>query len=229
MKYLKFIILLCLPALMLSCNDDEQVRAAEALRAQKYNDSILTIINKNWKFNIPPVTPKVKAKIDGWNEWQQFKAELADKPTGSLNAYRGKVKAIAEKAEELNKTIPPFFNQPQMRSRLGVLMTKVRSLYTYIDLTVVQEKKVIQYINEISKETTSIQNQMDEMVRFSEIPMEKGEEELLMALDTVRMANPDMIPEAEKQPAPAKPKKMDSKKLKPFAPPLKELKPKTEN
>lgn len=229
MKYLKFIILFCVTVFILSCSDDEKIRAEEALRAEKYNDSILTIISENWKFNIPSVTPKVKDKINGWNEWQQFKGELADKPTGSLNAYRSKVKAIAEKAEELDNTLPPFFDKPQLRSRISVLMTKVRSLYTYIELNVVQEKKVIQYINEITKETISLQNQMDEMVRFSEIPMEKGEQDLLKALDTVRMANPDMIPQEEKKPELNTTRKIVPKNLRTFTPVRRDLKPKTKN
>ena len=41
----------------------------------------------------------------------------------------------------------------------------------------------------------NLQNQFEEIVRKSEIPKEIGEEQMLRALDTSRMANPDIMPD----------------------------------
>jgi hypothetical protein len=195
MKYLKLIILCCVPVLLFSCKDDEQQRLAETIRTEKHNDSILKIISNNWKFNVPPVSPKVAEKLGSWNEWEQYKNELFQKPTGSLNAYRQKTKNLVNKAGQLRNNIPPFFDKPQVRSRISVLTTKMKSLCTFISLDIIQDKKVTVLINEITHEMTSLQNQFDEIVRFSEIPKEVGEEEMLRALDTVRMANPGAQPQ----------------------------------
>jgi hypothetical protein len=195
MKYLSLFILCILSSAFLSCEDDGRAQQAEELRTQRYNDSILKIISSNWKFDVPPPVPKVQQLITGWNEWHQFKNELSQKPGSSLDAYRQKSKNLAEKANDLNNNIPAIFDRPHVRSRIAVLNTKVRSLYTYINLNVAQDKKVLALLKDITRETISIQNQFDETVRKLEIPKETGEAEMLRALDTVRMANPDMQPQ----------------------------------
>lgn len=167
------------------------------LKAQKHNDSILKIISSNWKFNIPTPNAKVQQELASWTEWHQFKDELAQKPAGSLSAYKHKVNELAESAEQLRNNIPPDFDKPQVRSRIGVLITKVRSLYTYLNLNVAQDKKVVSLINEVNRETISLQNQFDEIIRRSEIRKEAGEEEMLRALDTVRRANPEAQPQPQ--------------------------------
>lgn len=189
-------MLSCFSVLLFSCKEDEQQRQAATLKAQKVNDSILKVISSNWNFNVPPVTPKVASHIGSWNEWAQFNNELSQKPTGSISAYRTKTKNLVNKADLLKNNIPAFFDKPQVRSRIGVLTTKVKSLYTYINVDVIPDKKVISLIKEVTHEMTSLQNQFDELVRFSEIPKEFGEEEMIKALDTVRRANPDAIPSA---------------------------------
>lgn len=188
---LNYIVLGFLSILFLSCNDDDRVRQAEVLKAQKYNDSIVKIIGSRWKFDIPQVTPKVQPRIADWQEWQNFMRELQDKPKNSIDAFKAKADNLADKSDQLQNNIPEVFNKPQVKSRIGVLTTKVKSLYTYINLNVAQDKKVVALIGEIATEVNSIQNQFDEIIRFSEIKREFGEEEMLRALDTVRMANPE--------------------------------------
>jgi len=207
MKYIPVIILFSF--LLLSCEDDAKLRQAETLRTEKMNDSILKIISNNWKFDIPPATPKVAERIAQWNDWQQFKAELAQKPTGNIVAYRQKTKNLVNKADNLKNSIPEFFNKPQVRSRMGVLVTKIKSLYTYMGIEVVPDKKVTEILREITRETAAIQYQFDELVRISEIQKEFGEEEMIRALDTTRMANPDAMqpePAATQPPLLLKPK-----------------------
>jgi len=181
--------------MLFSCKDDDAKRQAETVKTAKLNDSILKVISENWRFNIAPLNPKVEERLSGWNEWQQFNDELAQKPVGSLNAYREKTKTLVTKTELLKTGLPAFFDKPQVRSRISVLDTRMKSLYTYISLDIIPEKKVIQLIGEITHEVTSLQNQMNELIILNEVPKEMGEDEMLKAMDTVRMANPDMMPQ----------------------------------
>jgi hypothetical protein len=194
MNYLRILLFLCISAAVISCQDDDRQRRAETLRTIKQNDSILKIISNNWKFDVPPLRPEVALRVSTWNEWQQFNNELAQKPTGSLRAYRQKTKTLVTRAEKLRDNIPLFFNKPQVRSRIGVIITKIKSLYTYINLEVIPDKKVTALLAEVTSETVSLENQL-------EIPKEFGEEEMLRALDTVRHANPGALPQAS-QPQP---------------------------
>ena len=187
-------MLCCTAVLLFSCKDDEAQRRAETVKTAKQNDSILKVISENWRFNVAPVSPKVAEYLNPWNEWRQYIDEISQKPTGSLTAYKEKTKNIVSKSQQLNNNIPAFYNKPQLRSRIAVLITKTQSLSTYINVDVIPDKKIISLIKEITHETTALQNQMDELVRKSEIPKETGEDEMLKALDTVRMANPDMLP-----------------------------------
>lgn len=197
MKYLKLTILFCLSALIFtSCEDDDKERQAQVARALKQNDSILKKINNNWRFDIPTPTPKVQERIASWNEWQQFRNEMNVKPAANISAYKQKVKSMATRADQLKNNIPPFFDKPAVRSRISVLITKTKSLYTYINISVIPEKKVVSLINEITKETTSLQNQLNEIIVFSEIPTDVREEEMLKELDTTWHTNPDIMNQA---------------------------------
>jgi hypothetical protein len=203
MKYIKIVLLLGLFTTLFSCQDDEKERIAETQRTQKQNDSILKVISANWKFDVPSPTPAVAQRISKWNEWEQFNNELKQKPTGTaITAYLQKTKTLVTKADLLKNNVPAFFSKPQVRARMGVLITKIKSLYTYINIETIPDKKVIAIIGEITHEMTALQNQFDEIVRISEIPKEEGEQEMLKALDTTRMANPDaMIPRLGAPPA----------------------------
>jgi len=196
MKYLKFVVLFGLCISLFSCQDDSEKRIAETQRTLKQNDAILKIINSNWKFTVPSPAPKVAGRIAAWNEWQQFATELRQKPTGTINAYLQKSKTLVNKADALKNNLPAFFDKPQVRSRIGVLVTKIKSLYTFISIENIPADKVVKIIGEISHEVDALQNQLDELVRISEIPKEEGEVEMLQrARDTTRLANPGTMPE----------------------------------
>lgn len=201
MKYLKTLLFLVLSVTMLSCQDDDKQRIAETQRTLKQNDSIIKVISANWQFNVPAPTPKVAQRISTWNEWSQFNTELRQKPSGNaINAYLQKTKTLVKRADLIKNNIPVFFNKPQVRARMGVLITKIKSLYTYMNIETIPTKKVITIIGEITHEMGALQNQLDEIVRISEIPKEQGEAEMLRALDTTRMANPEaMIPKMTPQ------------------------------
>lgn len=193
--------MLSLTLLMASCADDDAKRRAETLRSEKHNDSVLKMLGNNWRFDVQDVTPNVTRRVSTWNEWQQFKSELEQKPAGTLSAYRQKTKSLVKRADDLRNNIPLFFDKPQVRSRIGVLITKIKSLHTYVNIDAIPEARIRQLTGEIAKETNSLQNQLDELIRISEIPREMGEEEMLRALDTVRMANPDIQPQPATTPA----------------------------
>ncbi len=195
MKCTLFIITAFLSFTLLSCQDDEKQRLAEAKKTEQRNDSILKVVGSNWHFDVPPPTKKVKDQIDDWSQWQQFTNELSQKPTGTLTAYKQKAENLINKVAEVKTTIPPLFDEPQVRGRLTVLDTKIKSLYTYMTLDVVQCDKVLLLIGEITEETVALHKQFDEIIHISEIPKEIGEEQMLRARDTTRMANPDNIPQ----------------------------------
>ncbi|QYJ69216.1 hypothetical protein [Flavobacterium litorale] len=207
MRYTLFILTAFLSLALASCADDNEKRLAEALEAEQRNDSILKVISSNWQFDVPEPTKKVKERTSDWNEWKQFRAELDQKPTGILTAYQQKTEKLIKEIGDLKTSIPPFFNEPEVRSRIAVLDTKTKSLYTYITLNAVQCDKVIPLIDEIAHETAAIQAQLDELIRISEIPTEIGEAQMLRARDTLRMANPETAP----QPSILPPKAVDLK------------------
>jgi hypothetical protein len=184
---IKSSLLLLSSVLLFSCNNKEE-RMVDSGKAEKHNDSVFAIINQNWKFNIPPVHPKVQANIKSWQEWRVFNQELQQKPKGTLNAFRLKAKNLSAQADMLSIKIPKMFNKPAVKSRISTLNTKLKSLETYISLQYIPTQKVIPIIQEISTEVISIQNQMNEIIVKSEIPKEEGEVIMLQALDTTRHA-----------------------------------------
>ncbi|MGX7667306.1 hypothetical protein [Flavobacterium pedocola] len=180
-------VLLLLSTVFFSCNDKED-RMADSERASKHNDSVFTVISRNWKFNTAPVNPKVQAHIHRWNEWRVFNQELHQQPKSSLNAFRIKSKNLSTRVDSLTNNIPGLFDKPAVRARISTLQTKIKSLETYMNLQFIQTNKVLQLLPEISFEVTSIQNQMSEIIIKSEIPKEEGEMIMLQALDTARHA-----------------------------------------
>lgn len=184
---IKSLLLLALSFCIFSCTDKEE-RMADSNKASKHNDSVFAVINKNWKFNIPPAHPKVQSQIAGWKQWRLFNTELQQKPKSSLTAFRIKAKNLSARADSLSLAIPKTFDKPAVKSRISTLNTKLKSLETFISLEYIPIEKVTKIIGEIASEVQSIQNQMSEIIVKSEIPREEGEEFMLQALDTTRNA-----------------------------------------
>jgi hypothetical protein len=67
-----------------------------------------------------------------------------------------------------------------------VLTTKINSLNLYINLNDIPDQDVIALISDINIELTSLQVQMGEIVRKSQIPKEEGEADMIRMLDTAR-------------------------------------------
>jgi hypothetical protein len=178
---LLFLVLLA----QFSCKNNDE-RVADNLRDAKKKELIFTTINKGWIFFDKPINTTSEANMKTWPAWRVFMDELSVKPKKTITAFQKKAKTLSSKAMALNANIPPQFDTPQIRSRIATLITQVRMLDLYINLDKVSDKKVTELVAEINLELVSLQRQMDKIVEKSKIPMEVGESELLMMLDTTR-------------------------------------------
>jgi hypothetical protein len=192
----KLTLLFLVLFMQFSCKNDNEQRLADTLRDTKKKELIFSTINKSWVFYDTPINTTSQATLSTWTEWRAFMNELSGKPKKTIGAFQKKAKALSTKVMALNINIPYQFDTPQIRSRIGTLITQVRMLDLYINLDNVSDKKVIKQVSEINIELVSLQRQMDKIVEKSKIPLEVGESELLMMLDTTRAiqsGNP-MIP-----------------------------------
>lgn len=171
---------------LVSCNDDVERRKIENARDLKKKEVVFAKIDKAWNFNTNPINPVSGTLAVSWTEWRVFLNELAQKPKSTIDAFRKKAKTLSQKAAELNKKIPVQFNKPEIRSRIAVLETKINSLNLFINLNDIPDNKVIAAISDINAELTSLQMQMGEIVRKSQIPKEEGEADMIRMLDTAR-------------------------------------------
>ena len=177
-----------------SCKNDTEKRLVETQKDAKKKELIFSNINKAWIFNATPINATSQANTLSWNEWRLFLAELEQKPKKTIGAFQKKSTEISKKAIALNDNIPTEFNKPQIKARISILITKIKMLDLYIHLKDVPDQKVIALIPEINTELASLQNQMDQLVQKSKIPLEEGESDLIKMLDTSR-AIPNVKPD----------------------------------
>src|SRR6187431_1669054 len=181
----KVLLLFLVILIQFSCKDNDE-RLADNLKDAKKKELIFKTIDKGWNFMDSPINTVSEATLKTWPEWRALMAELSIKPKKTITAFQKKSKTLSNKVMALNNNIPAQFNTPQIRSRIATLITQVRMLDLYINLDKVSDKKVTQLVAEINLEMVSLQRQMDKIVEKSKIPMEAGESELLMMLDTTR-------------------------------------------
>ena len=176
-----------LPLIMLfSCQNDNEIREKERLKNIEKSEKIFDKINKSWEFNDVRSSEEVRAILKNWNEWNDFSRELSQKPKSSINAFRKKAIALSKKAEDLNKNIPEKFNNPQVKSRISIIVTQLRSLDLYINLDQIPAEKVISLIPSVNKGMQSLEAQFQEILRKEKIPLEQGEADMIRMLDTTR-------------------------------------------
>ena len=181
--------------MLASCNDDE-TRKVENARDLKKKEAVFANIDKTWNFNTQPTNATSQSLSVSWPAWRIFLGELSQKPKSTIGAFRAKAKVLTKKAADLQSTIPAQFNRPEIKSRIAVLQTKVNALNLYINLSEIPDKKVVAAISDINTELISLQMQMGEIVRRSQIPTEEGEADMIRMMDTAR-AIPN-IPTPEK-------------------------------
>jgi hypothetical protein len=185
MKY-KISLFLLLVFVLNSCQNDNEKRLAENLKEAKKNEKIFNNINKAWVFIDEPINEASEKNVSSWNEWREFLKELGEKPRKTIGAFQKKSTAISKRAIALNNNIPAEFNQPQIKSRISILITKVKMMDLFIHLSTIPDEKVTFLIGEINKELVSLERQMDKIVEKSKIPKEEGEADFLRMLDTTR-------------------------------------------
>lgn len=185
MKY-KLAVCCSLILVLFSCKNEDQKRIAENRKEVQKKEVILSNIQKGWIFYDTPVTEASENSLSSWNEWRIFLAELAQKPKKTITAFQQKSKSLTKKVMALTVQIPVQYDKPQIRSRIGALITKVQMLDLYIHLDNIPDKKVTQLVAEINLELVSLQRQMDKIVEKSKIPIEEGESDMLKMMDTAR-------------------------------------------
>ena len=183
-----------------SCKNENEKRQAESIKDIKKKELIFSNIEKAWVFNVKANPSTSQAGTNSWKEWNSFLAELELTPKKTIGAFQKKSTELSKKVMALNDFIPADYNNPQMKSRIAILITKVRMLDLYIHLKDIPDQKVIDLIPEINTQAVALQNQMNKIAIKSKIPLEEGESELLNMLDTARA-----IPNTP-QPAPNTPR-----------------------
>ena len=186
---------------LISCSDDSEKRAIENARDVKKKKVVFTNIDKAWKFNTQSLNGTTEALAVSWNEWRVFLNELSQKPQSTIGAFRKKAKTLSLKVLDLNNNIPIIYSKPEVKSRIAVLTSKINSLNLYINLADIPDQKVTALIGEINIELASLQRQIGEIVRKSQIPKEEGELDMIRLLDTTRAVptKPVIVPETPRK------------------------------
>ncbi|WP_418264496.1 hypothetical protein [Flavobacterium faecale] len=178
--------LLCTVVLLFSCQDNNQKRIAENKKETARKELIFSTIEKGWVFYDTPINETTEETVKTWNELRLFLEELSKKPKKTIGAFQQKATAISKAAMNLNNNIPLQFDKPQIKSRIAVLITKVRMMDLFIHLDKIPSEKVVQLISEINRELATLQREMDKTVEKNKIPLEEGESELKRMLDSTR-------------------------------------------
>ena len=183
---LKVVSLLLFAALILSCQNDNQERIAEQKKEAKKREVIFNNINAAWQFNIPSMESGAQAVATSWTEWRNFVNEINLKPKSTIGAFQRKAETLSKKATDLHNNIPFKYNIPAIRSRISVLITKIKTLDLFIHLNQIPDEKVIFILKETNIEIISLQMQMQEIIQKSLIPMEEYESDIIRMKDTSR-------------------------------------------
>ncbi|SFC60632.1 hypothetical protein [Flavobacterium phragmitis] len=199
MKY-RIALFLLLIFVLQSCQNENEKRLAENAKEAKKKEKIFNNINKGWTFIDEPINEVSEENIKNWAEWRDFLKEIGDKPRKTIGAFQKKSAAISKKAMALNNNIPAQFNQPQIKSRISILITKIKMLDLFIHLNTIPDDKVVFLVQEINKELISLERQMDKIVEKAKIPKEQGEEDFLRMLDTTRAIPNSSAPQVPIQP-----------------------------
>lgn len=183
---LKFIYFFSMLFMLFSCKKEDQSRIIESAKDAQKKEIIFSNIKKGWVFNAKPINSTSHDNTKTWSEWGLFLTELDQKPKTTIGAFQKKAAELSKKVMALENSIPIDYNKPQIKSRINILITKVRMLDLFIHLDNIPDKEVLVLVSEINTELVNLQNQMDKIVQKNKIPLEEGESELLKMLDTTR-------------------------------------------
>lgn len=184
--------------IIIGCSNNQKQNELSEKEAQK-SATVFLAISKKWSFIFPETNASIQTTLNSWNEWTQFKKELEQKPKTTLLAFQMKISNVSLKSDSLSLTVPERFNIPQVRSRLVTLNTKINALDTYLHLQEIPEKRVFKLIENINSEIKGVYSQLDEIIIKQAIPREIGEDDMIKALDTSRMATVKFLEENTKK------------------------------
>lgn len=182
-----------------ACKDDTKIREMEITKALKEKELVFNTVHKTWNFTPKNLSPESQSIANNWNEWRLFMSELNQKPQGTIGAFQRKTKALVQKAELLQTTIPSKIDKPQIKSRLSAMITKVKALHTFLNLDRIPEKKVVELITDLNVEVIAIQDQIEEIVRRGHIQKEEGEQEMLNSIKGTGSMSDPVKPVAPKE------------------------------
>ncbi len=171
---------------LVSCQEDPKIRILEQEKEAKKQEVIFNNISKGWNFNSQPVNLTAGSLTNNWTEWRLFLNELGQKPKSSIGAFKQKARTLSKKAADLNNNIPAKFAVPEVKSRIAAINTKINSINLYINLQQIPDTQIVKLVQEINTEVASLQFQLDEITRKSNIKIEDGENDMLRMLDTTR-------------------------------------------
>lgn len=179
-------LFLCITLFLFSCEEDNEKRLMQQQKEIAKKEEIFQKINNAWSFRSMKLESSSQDLVKDWAEWRLFLTELQQKPTSSIGAFQKKSKNLTQKADALLNSLPQALTNLEFKSRFTVLLNHFRSLELYIHLDAIPEKKVIDLITDINLQLASIELQMNELIRKRQIPMEKGEADMIRMLDTSR-------------------------------------------
>lgn len=212
MKFFKILLLSVFSSFLLFSCKDEEKQALLVEKMEKKNRESFDQINKAWLLNIPNASLEVSSVLNQWKDWKNFEQEIKQKPKSSISAFKQKVLNLVSKSDSLHLSVPQRFNEPQVRSRIVALQTKILALDTYFSLDIVPHDKVENLIKAINKEMTAFYMQCEEIVVKSRIPTEIGEPKIISVSDTTRNAKAINFDDLEQKEIIEKDKKPDLKK-----------------
>jgi len=183
---LKLTTLILFSLVLASCQNDNKQLLIEQQKEAKKKEVVFNNINRGWTFNISPIEPDTQAIVNNWMEWRNFLTEINQKPKSTIGAFQKKASVLSKKVVDLNVNIPGEFNKPQVKARIAVITTKIKSMDLFIHLNQIPDTKVVKLIGEINTEIDFLQLQMEEIVKRSKIPKEEGESDLMKMKDTAR-------------------------------------------
>lgn len=183
---IKLFYLFLFAFILFSCQDDTKTRLVEQQKEARKRDVIFNNINQAWNFRVPNMEPSAQTIANNWTEWRNFVTEINLKPKSTIGAFQKKATTLSKKVTDLNNNIPLKYNSPQIKSRISVLTTKIKSLDLFIHLNQIPDKKVIPILSDINTEIISLQMQMQEIIQISLIPREEGEPDFIKMKDTSR-------------------------------------------
>ena len=194
---MRVITILFISLFLFSCNGtDAQKEASE--REVKKEQALFELLEKEWRFTFPTASPKVNLILNEWNEWQQFKNELSQKPKTSLSAYKLKIANVSKKSDSLQFYVPEVYKVPALTSRLLTLDTQLKNLDMYLQLKEVPIKKISPFLKQINTEIKGLYSQFKELEVLKNIPLEAREKQMLEAIDTTRNADSNSMMERMK-------------------------------